>query len=94
MPIQNFPSSQQSPGLRPQAEVWTDWEELARAVLVDAMKQRRMSYKALSRELESLGIYETPDRLNRKVNRGKFSAAFWLACCKAMNVEVTLVSPP
>lgn len=58
------------------------------------MKQRRLSYKALSRELEELGIYETPDQLNRKVNRGKFSAAFWLACCKAMNIEVTLVSPP
>ncbi|SFB69457.1 hypothetical protein SAMN05216344_101288 [Polaromonas sp. OV174] len=29
-------------------------------------------------------IHETPDRLNRKVNRKKFSAAFHLACLKAL----------
>jgi hypothetical protein len=36
----------------------------------------------------TVGIQETPDRINRKVNRCKFSAAFFLACMKALETEV------
>ncbi len=70
---------------RSQGEVWAEWEIHARQCLVDAMKQRRMGYKELSRELERLGIVESPGRLNRKVNRMKFSAAFYLACLKVLD---------
>lgn len=55
--------------------------------VVNAMKQRRVGYKALSRELEKLGIYESPGQLNRKVNRKKFSAAFLLACLEAIDPD-------
>jgi hypothetical protein len=37
--------------------------------------------------LEKLGIYESPDQLNRKINRKRFSAAFLIACLRAMDVE-------
>ena len=73
------PSSQPPP--------WEGWEEHARLTLVDAMKQRRVGYKSLSRELEKFGIYESPGQLNRKVNRKKFSAAFLLACLKAIDPD-------
>ena len=74
-----------------QAQVWAEWEVYARQSLVDAMKRRCMGYKELSRELEKLGIVESPGQLNRKVNRMKFSAAFYLACLKALD---TAGSPP
>ncbi len=64
----------------PQAQGWAVWEDRARASVVDAMKRRKVGYKALSLELERLGIYETPGQLNRKVNRKKFPAALLLVC--------------
>lgn len=72
---------------RRQSDVWASWEDAAQAALVSEMRRRKISYKELSRRLEALGIDETPDRINRKVNRKRFSAAFLLACLKAMGVE-------
>ncbi|RJG06287.1 hypothetical protein D3870_09945 [Noviherbaspirillum cavernae] len=69
---------------RPQSAIWTVWEEAARDALVQEMKQRKIGYKELSRRLDAMGIFESPDRLNRKVNRKRFSAAFMLACFQAM----------
>ena len=51
------------------------------------MKQHKVGYKQLSRELEKFGIYESPGQLNRKVNRKKFSAAFLLACLEAIDPD-------
>lgn len=70
----------------PQSEVWAKWEEEARNTVVSEMRRQNVSYKVLSARLEALGIDETPDRLNRKVNRKRFSAAFLLACLSAMDV--------
>lgn len=63
---------------------WEMWEERAWSRLVEAMKLKRVSYRALSQELEKLGVFESPSQLNRKVNRRKFSAAFFLACLEAI----------
>jgi len=41
--------------------------------------------------LEPYGIDETPDQINRKVNRKRFSAAFLLACLAAMGVDLLKV---
>ena len=64
------------------------WERQAKALVLAEMKKRKVGYKELSRRLETVGIQETPDRINRKVNRCKFSAAFFLACMKALETEV------
>ena len=67
-----------------QSEVWAEWEEYAYRQLVDGMRRHKVSYKELSRRLEAFGINESADRLNRKVNRRRFSAAFYLVCCEAI----------
>ncbi|WP_205230208.1 DUF6471 domain-containing protein [Azospira oryzae] len=72
--------------LRPEV-AYTPWEDRANELLVAEMEKRRLTYKALARLLESYGIEETPDRINRKVNRKRFSAAFMLACLAAMGVD-------
>jgi 3-mercaptopyruvate sulfurtransferase SseA len=51
------------------------------------MMRRGIRYKQLSRMLEKLGIDESPDQINRKVTRKRFSAAFLVACLRAMGVE-------
>jgi hypothetical protein len=76
----------------PQSEVWLEWENYAWDCLVDRMRECKVSYKELSRRLEDLGIYESPDRLNRKVNRKRFSAAFFLVCLEVMKDDVTAVT--
>lgn len=72
---------------KPQSEIQADWETIAYELLLKEMAQRHITYKMLSQRLAALGLLESPDRLNRKVNRKKFSTAFFLACCRAMEVE-------
>lgn len=68
-----------------QAEsVYEAWEDEARELIVSKMTERKLSYKALALRLERLGIVESADQLNRKINRKRFSAAFMLACLDAM----------
>lgn len=73
--------------LKLQPEVaYSPWEDRAKELLVAEMGKRGLSYKDLARLLAPYGIEETPDQINRKVNRKRFSAAFLLACLAAMGV--------
>jgi hypothetical protein len=71
----------------PQSEVYQELEAYARGILVRTMKRQQVTYADLSTRLTSLGIRETPDTLNRKVNRQRFQASFLLACLKALEVD-------
>ncbi|WP_150682587.1 DUF6471 domain-containing protein [Pandoraea iniqua] len=76
---------------RPSAEPYGRWEEEAKGLIEEEMLRRGIRYKQLSRMLEMQGIYESPDQLNRKINRKRFSAAFLVACMRAMGVaNITL----
>jgi Domain of unknown function (DUF6471) len=72
---------------RLQLEPYGQWEEEAKGLIEEEMMRRGIRYKQLSRMLEQLGVYESPDQLNRKINRKRFSAAFLIACLRAMDVE-------
>ncbi|WP_366814825.1 DUF6471 domain-containing protein [Paludibacterium sp.] len=72
-------------GLQPQS--YEAWEQTAKELIEIEMMRRGIRYKQLSRLLEGQGIYETPDQINRKVNRKRFSAAFLVVCLCAMGVE-------
>ena len=71
---------------RPPTEPYGQWEEEAKGLIEEERVRRRLSYKQLSRMLEELGINESPDQINRKVNRKRFSAAFLIACLCAMGI--------
>ncbi|KWH57158.1 DUF6471 domain-containing protein [Burkholderia cepacia] len=73
--------------VRPPGQPYEQWEEEAKGLIEEGMVRREIGYKQLSRLLEELGIEESPDQINRKVNRKRFSAAFLLACLRAMGVE-------
>jgi hypothetical protein len=68
-------------------EPYEAWEQTAKDLIETEMMRRGIRYKELSRMLEKLGINESPDQINRKVNRKRFSAAFLIACLSAMDVE-------
>lgn len=67
-----------------QLMVWEKWEDEARNYFVGCMRDSKVTYGELSRRLEKLGIFESPDTLNRKVNRKRFSVAFMFACMEVM----------
>ncbi len=75
-----------------QPEWYGRWEEEAKGLIEEEMMRRGIRYKQLSRLLEQLGVYESPDQLNRKINRKRFSAAFLIACLRAMSVETIALS--
>jgi 3-mercaptopyruvate sulfurtransferase SseA len=70
-----------------EAQPYEAWEDTTKELIEHEMIRRGIRYKQLSSLLEELGINESPDQINRKVTRKKFSAAFFVACLLAMGVE-------
>ncbi|WP_421800983.1 DUF6471 domain-containing protein [Herminiimonas fonticola] len=54
--------------------------------MVDEKAPRKDGAKELPRRLKELGIYETPEGLNRKINSRRFAAALFLACCHVLEI--------
>jgi hypothetical protein len=78
------------PNTAPETDnVYEEWEEEARELIVSKMNERKLSFKELALRLERLGIIESAGQLNRKINRKRFSAAFMLACLDAMEEETS-----
>jgi len=71
----------------PQTQPYEAWEQTAKEMIEIEMMRCGIRYKQLAKMLEELGIEESSDQINRKVNRKRFSAAFLLACLHAMGVE-------
>lgn len=64
-----------------------NWEKTARGLLRAEMARQNISYKELSRRLETIGVIEKEKQLMNKVARGKFSFVFFLQCMYAMDVD-------
>lgn len=82
------------PTLEIEESPYSAWEKRAFELLVSEMDKRQLTYKDLSLMLEPLGVDVLPDQLNRRVNRMKFSAGFFLACLEAMGVELATQRQP
>lgn len=67
-----------------QSQVLEGWEQVAPLLLAETMKANKITYKDLEACLKAMGVHESANRLNRKVNRQSFSAAFFLLCMSAM----------
>ncbi|NYT85026.1 DUF6471 domain-containing protein [Pollutimonas harenae] len=74
-------------GVLSQSQVLKAWEQEAPRLLIKEMKDRNCTYRDLAERLQVMGVYESADRLNRKVNRKTFSAAFFLMCMSALGVS-------
>lgn len=69
------------------AQPYEAWEHAAKELIEAEMLRRGIRYKQLARLLNDIGIEESPEQINRKVTRKRFSAAFLLACLRAMGVK-------
>ncbi|MDX2264434.1 MAG: DUF6471 domain-containing protein [Hyphomicrobiales bacterium] len=63
----------------------TDWEARAANLLKAELKRKGVTYAKLTENLEGVGVSDKEVNIRNKLARGKFSAAFMLACLSAIN---------
>ena len=61
-----------------------DWEKQAANLLKSELKRKGVTYAQLVEKLADIGISEKEVNVANKLSRGKFSAAFMLACLKSI----------
>ncbi|MEO9685527.1 MAG: DUF6471 domain-containing protein [Tateyamaria sp.] len=66
-----------------------EWEKQAANLLKSELKRKGVTYAQLVERLDAIGISEKEANVANKLSRGKFSAAFMLACLSALQT-VTL----
>jgi hypothetical protein len=47
-----------------------DWDHLAKNLLKSEIKKRGITYEQLHEKLAAMGVNETVNNINRKINRG------------------------
>lgn len=70
----------------------TGWARWAVTIIKVEMKRRRLSYRDLAEKLSATGVHSTERNVTNKINRGTFTAAFFLQClsvigCKSIRFE-------
>jgi hypothetical protein len=69
----------------------TDWEARAANLLKAELKRQGVTYAQLVDRLAAIGVEEKEANIRNKLSRGKFSAAFLLACLESIGaVEVKI----
>jgi len=61
-----------------------DWTNQAKGLLKAELKRRNLSYADLAAKLHAVGVVESPENINNKIARGKFSAVFLLQCLESI----------
>lgn len=64
-----------------------DWDNLAKNLLKSELKKRGITYEQLHEKLATMGINETVNNINRKINRGSFQFIFFLQCAAAIGIK-------
>ncbi|MED5550455.1 MAG: DUF6471 domain-containing protein [Pseudomonadota bacterium] len=63
------------------------WESEAKALLKAELKRKGVTYAQLVERLADRGVVESEPNLRNKLSRGKFTAAFMLACLEAIGAK-------
>lgn len=83
-----IPSAPQ--GRPAESQAMQDFEVEAGLMIKRHMIRLGWTYTNLAEALQPLGVVRTSTVINRRINRGNFSAGFFLACIVAMQVELEL----
>lgn len=65
----------------------SSWETLAANLLKAELKRKGVTYAELVEKLAEVGVEEKEVNIRNKLARGKFTAAFLLACLSAIGVS-------
>jgi len=64
-----------------------DWEKKARLILKGELARHDINYDELAKRLRSISVEASPQNLSNKINRGTFSAAFFLQCLHVVGIN-------
>lgn len=72
-----------------------DWTDRAKGILKAEIKRRNLTYADLAQRLHAIGIQETPENINNKIARGRFTFVFALQCfsvlgCRSISIDEVL----
>jgi hypothetical protein len=70
-----------------------EWEKMAAGLLKAELKRKGVTYAQLVERLADIGISEKEVNVANKLSRGKFSAAFMLACLNSIGVRTLHLEP-
>ena len=62
----------------------TDWENEVKGLLKAEVKRRNLTYEQLAAKLAEIGVHDSARNIINKINRGTFSAVFFVQCLRAM----------
>lgn len=64
-----------------------EWLTHAKGLIKSELKKRNISYGQLALRLRAIGLNDSPENINAKINRGTFSAVFFFQCMTAIGVK-------
>lgn len=64
-----------------------DWNKHASNLIKSELKKRGITYEQLQEKLGTIGVEDTMNNINRKINRGTFSFVFLLQVMKAIGAK-------
>jgi DNA (cytosine-5)-methyltransferase 1 len=69
-----------------------DWKASAKNILKAELARKGVDYETLAIKLNELGLDESYNSINTKINRGSFTFQFFLQCMKAIGVSDLRIS--
>ncbi|HKM71885.1 MAG TPA: DUF6471 domain-containing protein [Stellaceae bacterium] len=64
-----------------------DWQAIVKGAIRAELARRNIGYRELAERLEAIGVKGMNERtISNKVNRGTFSAVFFVQCMEAIGV--------
>ena len=76
------------------AGVTTDWSSEARRVVKSLLAREGVTYAALVRRLQAIGVEETESSIANKMTRGTFPLVFLLQCMRALEKSQITIDLP
>lgn len=79
-----------TPEARKDKPINAEFEDRAKDLLREAMRDQGMTVKELHERLTALGVDISAGGMANKISRGGFSAAFMLQCMEAMGIDFAI----
>lgn len=67
------------------------WQTTATNIVKAELARRGIGYAELQQKLAAIGIEETANAINVKINRGAFSFIFFMQIMKAIDAKINIV---
>ena len=71
-----------------------DWTAHVKGMLKAELKRRHLSYKDLADKLGAIGVQDSERNITNKVNRGTFTATFFVQCLEAIACHTLRLKEP